>query len=175
MRKMMAGALVVMMLACAFPAFAADEELFDTKAAASSIEKGKKLLSQKKYDAAIEAFEDAISAAPDAESYYLLGYAYYIKGKAGDEASRQKAREYFEEVYNINPNFSPSKFRVPEVMAAPGSQPAAGSATPASIAPAGKLEIPPAAPAPATAPASQPAPSAEPVPQPAPPAEQPKQ
>ncbi|MDH4162884.1 MAG: tetratricopeptide repeat protein [Nitrospirota bacterium] len=100
----------------------AEEELFDTKAAAAYREQGVNLLKQKNYDAAIDALEDAVASAPDAESYYLLGYAYYIKGKkTGDAESRMKAVENFNQAYQINPNFSPNKFKPEDI-----TMPAAG-------------------------------------------------
>jgi len=47
---------------------AAEEELFDTKAAAAHIEKGIHHLKSKKTDAAIQEFEEAVAAAPEAEA-----------------------------------------------------------------------------------------------------------
>lgn len=146
MRKMLAvligAAILVLVQAVAAPA---QEELFDTKAAAEALEKGVHLLGARNYDAAIEAFEEAVGTAPNAESLYLLGYAYYMKGKSGDEESRQRAMENFRQAYEMNPNFSPNKFVIPEIMTAPQAAPAA-DATPAAAAPAAALE-PGAAPA----------------------------
>lgn len=90
----------------------AEEELFDTKAAAVFREQGLSALRHKNYDAAINAFEELVAALPDAESYYLLGYAYYLKGKkTGDHESRESAQENFSQVYQIDPRFSPSRFK----------------------------------------------------------------
>lgn len=166
MRAKIAGILMVMMVTAITPAgWAAEEEpLFDTKAAAAGLEKGLGLVKAKKFDAAIQAFEEAAATSPDveAEAYYYTGYAYYLKSRAGDEDSRQKSVEYFERAYEINPNFSPNKFKPAEpVPGAAAKQ--GGDVTPASIAPANTLAIPPVQQAPAT-PAT-----------PATPAEQPKQ
>lgn len=130
---------------------AAEEELFDTKAATEHMENGTKLLRAKNYDAAIEEFEEAVSSAPSAEAHYRLGYAYYLKGKSGDEDSRQKAMENFEMAYDIDPNFSPNVYGPAEVMEAP--QQGAVLDTPAAAAPAGALQpgaMAPPPPAPAS-------------------------
>ena len=90
----------------------AEEDLFDTKAAAMYREQGLSALKHKNYDAAIAAFEELVAALPDAEAYYLLGYAYYLKGKkTGDQESRESAAENFGQVYQIDPRFSPSRFK----------------------------------------------------------------
>ncbi len=154
MREMISGVLLVLLVMVSSPVMAADEELFDTKAAIELREKGKQLLNTRKYDAAIETLEEAVDTAPDAEAYYLLGYAYSMKGKAGDEESREKAKEYFEEAYQLNPSFSPSKFKPGEPVPAPGSETEAGKSLGAA-APAGK-QAAPAAQAPAAQPAEQP-------------------
>jgi len=155
-----AAIFTIVMLLFAIPVLApAEEELFDTKAAVAGMEKGVKLLKAKKFDEAIEALEEAVAAAPNAEAHYLLGYAYYMKGKSGDEDSRQKSIENFEQAYQIDPNFTPSKFK-PETIVAPGSQ-GSGDVTPAAAAAASKLEPGAAAPAAPTAPApAAPAPAA---------------
>ena len=90
---------------------AAEEELFDTKAAAAHIEKGIAHLKEKKYDAAIKELEEAVTIDPDAEAYYYLGYAYYMKGRKDDGESRKKSIEYFDEAYELDPGFTPSKFK----------------------------------------------------------------
>jgi tetratricopeptide (TPR) repeat protein len=156
--------IAVLTLAVAPALRAAEEELFDTKGAAASLEKGLSLLKAKKYDAAITVFEEAAATSPDveAEAYYYAGYAYYLKGKAGDEESRQKAIEYFDTVYEINPNFTPNKFKPAEPLPVPAAK-QGGDVTPAAAAPAGTLAIPQAQPAPTAPPAA-----------PATPAEQPK-
>ena len=159
MRGNIAWILIAMMVIAFAPAgWAADEEpLFDTKAAAAGLEKGLGLVKAKKYDAAIQLFEEAAATNPDveAEAYYYAGYAYYLKSKSGDEDSRQKSIEYFDRAYEINPNFSPNKFKPTEPMPGATAQ-QGGDVTPAAVAPAGTLAIPqvqqaPAAPgAPAT-------------------------
>jgi tetratricopeptide (TPR) repeat protein len=163
MRGTIALVLIAVLTLAVAPALrAAEEELFDTKGAAASLEKGISLLKAKKYDAAIAVFEEAAATSPDveAEAYYYAGYAYYLKGKAGDEESRQKAIEYFDTVYELNPNFSPNKFKPAEPLPGPAAR-QGGDVTPAAAAPAGTLAIPQAQPAPTAPPAA--------------PAEQPKQ
>jgi tetratricopeptide (TPR) repeat protein len=144
MRGTISGVLLVLLVMVSLPVLAAEEELFDTKAAIELREKGRQLLNTRKYDAAIEALEESVDTAPDAEAFYLLGYAYYMKGKAGDEESKEKAKENFEEAYTLNPNFSPSKFK-PEEISAPEGEKSLGEAAPAS-----KQASPPAPAAPAT-------------------------
>jgi tetratricopeptide (TPR) repeat protein len=160
--------MVTMVIAFAPAGWAAEQEepLFDTKAAAENLEKGLGLVKAKKYDEAIQLFEEAAATNPDveAEAYYYAGYAYYLKSKSGDEDSRQKSIEYFDRAYEINPNFSPNKFKPEEPMPGAAAQ-QGGDATPASIAPAGTLAVPPV----------QQAPAAPEAPAPVAPAEQPKQ
>ena len=79
-------ALCFGLAAQAFPA----EELFDTKASQELLEKGIMHLAAKNYDAAITVFEEAASIAPDAEAFYYLGYAYYMKGKRRSHAASWK-------------------------------------------------------------------------------------
>ena len=62
----------------------AAEELFDTKTAEKHIEQGIAYLKAKNFDAAISEFDEASVILPDAEAYYFLGYAYYLKGRSGD-------------------------------------------------------------------------------------------
>lgn len=133
---------------------AAEEELFDIKAAAEHLAKGVKLLGAKNYDAAIDELEEAVSAAPSAEAFYRLGYAYYMKGKSGDEDSRQRAIENFEQAYDLDPNYSPNYYGPAEVIEAPAQ---GALESPAAAAPASKLEPGTAAPPPAApaAPAAQ--------------------
>jgi tetratricopeptide (TPR) repeat protein len=173
MRGTIASVLVVMLLFIVSPALsAAEEELFDTKAAAAGIEKGLSLIKQKKYDAAVEAFDNAAATAPDieAEALYYAGYACYLKSRSGDEDARQRSVEYFDRVYEINPNFSPNKFKPAEPLPGPAAK-KDGNVMPAAAVPAGTLAIPPVTtPAASTSPASPAAPS-----EPAKPAEQPKQ
>jgi tetratricopeptide (TPR) repeat protein len=114
----------------------AQEELFDTQAASGHMEKGVAHLKAKKIDAAIREFEAAAEIAPDAEAYYFLGYAYYLKGRAGDSASRALSRENFELAYAIDPNFSPSRFKPSEPNLLEGQQePEQEPAEPAPTAP----------------------------------------
>jgi Tfp pilus assembly protein PilF len=100
---------------------AAEEELFDTKAAESYLEKGISHLRTKNVDAAVDALEESVSIAPEAEAYYYLGYAYYLKGRGGDGESRKRSIESFEKAYELNPQFSPSRFK-PAENAEPGKQ-----------------------------------------------------
>jgi tetratricopeptide (TPR) repeat protein len=119
----MRGILVVLaigaLLAAAAPCAAA-EELFDTKAAAVHIEKGIADLKGKKYDAAVKELEEAVSINPDAEAYYYLGYAYYLKGRKGDAESRKKSIECFDKAYELNPSFKPARFKPADAAEAAG-------------------------------------------------------
>ena len=94
----------------------AQNELFDTKTASTHVEKGLALLKAKNYDAAINEFEEAAAIYPDAESYYFLGYAYYLKSKQGDGENRMKSRENFEKAYELDPGFSPGRTRQVETI-----------------------------------------------------------
>ncbi len=153
MLAVLAGAAIVL-LGAAGPVTAqeaaAQEELFDTASAAEAMERGVHLLGSRNYDGAIDALEESVGIAPTAESLYLLGYAYYMKGRSGDEESRQLAMENFRQAYAMNPNFSPNRFVTPEIMTAPQPPSPAQDATPAAAAPASALEpgaaVPPAAP-----------------------------
>jgi tetratricopeptide (TPR) repeat protein len=167
MRRMISLVFMVALIGAVVPVVgAAEEELFDTKAATARLEKGLALVKAKKYDAAVEVFEDAAATSPDveAEALYYAGYACYMKSKSGDEDARQRSIEFFERAYEINPNFSPNKFKPTEPLPGPAAR-KESDVTPAAAAPAGTLAIPPAAPP--TAPATPSAPAA--------PAEQPKQ
>jgi len=171
MREIIAGILMIMTVIAFAPAgWATDEEpLFDTKAAAADLEKGLGLVKAKKYDEAIQLFEEAAATNPDveAEAYYYTGYVYYLKSRSGDEDSRQKSVEYFDRAYEIDPNFSPNKFKPTEPMPGAAAR-QGGDVTPAAVAPAGTLAIPPVQQAPAEP--AAPATPAAPLP-----AEQPKQ
>jgi tetratricopeptide (TPR) repeat protein len=93
------------------------EELFDTKTATLHIEKGITHLKAKNYDAAIKEFEESSVINPDAEAFYYLGYAYYMKGKiSNDSGSRKKAVENFDKAYELNPNFTPTRFKPEETV-----------------------------------------------------------
>jgi tetratricopeptide (TPR) repeat protein len=150
-------AVLTILLGLAPLAGHAEDELFDTKAAAQHIEQGIAFLKAKNFDAAIKEFEESAETSPEAEPFYYLGYAYYLKGRAGDGESRRLSRENFEKAYEIDPTFSPVRYK-PAQPAPMMQQPQASdsSATPEA--------------APRTAPPSQPEPS-----QPNPPADQPKQ
>jgi len=115
MSKKLIGALlmVIAVILTVAPALLA-EELFDTATASKHMEQGITLLHAKKYDAAIKEFEESALVNPDAEAYYYLGYAYYLKGRSGDEESRKKARDNFSKAYEIDPNFSPMRFKATE-------------------------------------------------------------
>ena len=95
------------------------EELFDTKAATQHTEKGIAHLKAKNYDAAAKEFEESSAIYPDAEAFYYLGYAYYMKGKiSNDGESRKKSMENFDKAYELNPNFTPTRFKPEETEAA---------------------------------------------------------
>jgi tetratricopeptide (TPR) repeat protein len=104
----------------------AEEDLFDTKAASAYLEKGIGHLRSQKYDAAINELEESVAIAPEAEAYYYLGYAYYMKGRSGDSDSRKKSIENFDKAYELNPNFSPNRFKPSEPV--PGRFESRGSA-----------------------------------------------
>jgi len=87
--------------------YAADE-LFDTKTAAEHMAKGIAHLKAKQYDAAIDELEKSASVYPEAETFYYLGYAYYMKGRKGDGENRKKAMENFDQAYELDPNFTPT-------------------------------------------------------------------
>ncbi len=126
--------LIIVLGLAPLAAYAADE-LFDTKASEDHIEKGIAHLKAKNYDAAISEFEESASISPEAEAYYYLGYAYYMKGRTQDGESRKKSLEYFNNAYEIDPNFTPSRYKVappeqqPQAAPAPAST---GEATPSA-------------------------------------------
>lgn len=101
------------------PVSEAAEELFDTKAAAELFEKGISHLKTKNLEAAVDALEESVSISPEAETYYYLGYAYYMKGRTGDSESRKRSIESFEKAYELDPNFTPSRFKQSEVTPQP--------------------------------------------------------
>jgi tetratricopeptide (TPR) repeat protein len=105
--------LTAIITAIQMVSYAADE-LFDTKTATEHLEKGIEHLKAKQYDAAIGEFEESASVNPGAEAFYYLGYAYYMKGRKGDEESRKKSMENFEQAYEIDPNFTPTRFKTEE-------------------------------------------------------------
>jgi len=153
MRKALAVVLAVLLAAVTGTTlYAAEEEpLFDVEAGTEHLQNGNKLIAARNYDAAIEEYEEAVSAAPSAEAYYRLGYAYYLKGRSGDEDARQLAIENFEMAYDMDPNFSPNVYGPAEVMEAPQAGQGAVD-SPAAVAPPSAMEpAPPAAPAPSPA------------------------
>jgi len=158
MRNNIVLAFFITTLACmvAAPTLPA-EELFDTATATKHMEQGIAFLKAKKYDAAVGEFEESAAVNPDAEAYYYLGYTYYLKGRKGDDASRKIFLVKLEKAYEINPNFSPSRFKPTE--------PAPAKETMQKQEPE-EAQAPPAQPTEPAAPQS---------PQPAPTSEQPKQ
>lgn len=114
MRRTMVILLVSSVVLAGVQLAYAEEELFDTKTAAAHAEKGIAHLKEKKYDAAIKELEEAVTINPDAEAYYYLGYAYYMKGRKGDAESRKKSVESFDKAYELNPGFTPSRFKPAE-------------------------------------------------------------
>jgi tetratricopeptide (TPR) repeat protein len=111
-------ALMVMVSMVAAPAYPADE-LFDTAAASQHLEQGIASLKAGDFDAAIREFDDSATIAPEAEAYYYLAYAYYMKGKKGDSESRKLSLEYFEKVYELDPNFTPTRYKPSEPVPQP--------------------------------------------------------
>ncbi len=159
MRNVRVSVVVLSLLLGLAPlaAYAAEEDLFDTKAAAGHVEKGVAELKAKNYDAAVAEFEEAASISPEAEAYYYLGYAYYMKGRAGDEESRKLSLENFDKAFELDPGFTPTRYKPAE--APPKAEAEKFDKIPAQT-PAANVESTPSA-------------SAPPAPQPH--AEQPKQ
>ena len=115
MKKRLAALSIVMILLCIVPAFSqAAEDLFDTGAAAALVEQGVKDLKSGRYDAAIDALEESVGINPDAQAFYYLGYAYYMKSKKENGESRAKSRESFDKAYALDPNFTPGKMKLGE-------------------------------------------------------------
>jgi tetratricopeptide (TPR) repeat protein len=112
MEKKLVLAAVLTAALCIIPLSGrAEEELFDTKAAAKHTEQGIVYLKAKNLNAAIKEFEESAAMNPEAEAFYYLGYAYYLKGRGGDANSRVQARENFDKAYELEPNFSPTRFK----------------------------------------------------------------
>jgi tetratricopeptide (TPR) repeat protein len=111
----------------------AADDLFDSKAATEHIQKGIALLKAKNFDAAIEEFDASASIAPEAEAYYYLGYAYYLKSRKGDEESRRLSLENFQKAYEIDPNFTPIRYKPVLPPPAPGQQPEAAKTSPPAV------------------------------------------
>jgi len=105
--------LTAMLSMAAAPAFPA-EEVFDTATASRHLEQGISHLKAKDFDAAITEFDESASISPEAEAYYYLGYAYYMKSKKSNGENRQRALENFDRAYEIDPNFSPTRFKPSE-------------------------------------------------------------
>lgn len=134
-------ALTVVMSVIAAPAYPADD-LFDNAAALKHTEQGIAYLKAKDFDAAIEEFDSSATIAPEAEAYYYLGYAYYMKSKKGDVESRRMSRENFEKAFEIDPNFSPTRYKPSE----PAPQPAGAKTSEAAkpVSPQPDAQQPPA-------------------------------
>jgi tetratricopeptide (TPR) repeat protein len=156
MNRLLLLVLALMLSVVSLSAYA-EEELFDSKAAEKHIEQGIAYLKAKNFDAAISEFEESSLTYPDAEAYYFLGYAYYLKGRSGDADSRKKSMENFEKAYEIDPNFSPTRFKpaeqgMIETQEAPKQEEAAAT-PPAATQPAQpaqpEQQAPPVQPAPA--------------------------
>jgi tetratricopeptide (TPR) repeat protein len=105
--------LTIMLSMVAAPAFPEDE-LFDTAASSKHMEQGISFLKAKDFDAAINEFTESASIAPEAEAYYYLGYAYYMKGRKVGGDSRKLSMENFEKAYEIDPHFSPTRYKPSE-------------------------------------------------------------
>lgn len=145
--RSMVFVLTVMLCLAAASAFAS-EELFDTATASLHMEQGLSCLKAKDFDAAIHEFDESAAIAPEAEAFYYLGYAYYMKSRKVDGESRGLSLENFKKAYEIDPNFSPTRYQAPE----PEPQLISGLSTtdvPATPPPSEEpVETPPAAPTP---------------------------
>lgn len=67
---------------------------------------------KKDFKTAAAYLKEYVAHKPDAEAYYLLGYAtYMIHRKSGGlrKSRGVEAADYFREAYLIDPNFSPKK------------------------------------------------------------------
>ncbi|HXY61890.1 MAG TPA: hypothetical protein VEJ22_03045 [Nitrospirota bacterium] len=118
----------------------AEDELFDTRAARQHLNQGITYLNSKNFDAAIKELEDSADINPDAEAFYYLGYAYYLKGRTSKGESTNMSRENFEQAYEIDPSFSPFRSKptgqVPAQVKQPEqSEPSASRVTPAPPGP----------------------------------------
>jgi tetratricopeptide (TPR) repeat protein len=114
--------LTVIVSMAAAPAYPADE-LFDNATASKLMEQGISFLKANNFDAAIQEFDELTSVAPEAEAYYYLGYAYYMKGRKVDGDSRRLSMENFEKAYEIDPNFSPTRYKPSEPAPLPATKP----------------------------------------------------
>jgi tetratricopeptide (TPR) repeat protein len=132
-------AFMMMVSMVAAPAYPADE-LFDTAAASKHIERGISFLKAKDFDAAIKEFDESATIAPEAEAYYYLGYAYYMKSRKMDGESRRMSLDNFEKAYEIDPNFTPTRYQPsetppPRAAAAPSPKAAPVAPQPADLQP----------------------------------------
>lgn len=100
----------------------AADELFDTKAASEHIDKGIAYLKENNFDSAVKEFDESASISPEAEPYYYLGYAYYMKSRKGDKESRKLSLDNFEKAYEIDPNFTPTRYKLIEPSSLKGKQ-----------------------------------------------------
>lgn len=124
----------------------AEEELFDTKAAAKHLEQGVAYMNAKNLDAAIREFEESAGMNPEAEAFYYLGYAYYLKGRNGDADSRAQSLENFDKAYELDPNFSPTRYKPGEPAPAAAQNAPTQLETPAPPAPQSAQALVPEAP-----------------------------
>jgi tetratricopeptide (TPR) repeat protein len=147
MKKLLVIATTAVLLCLGIEPASAEDDLFDTKAAAEYLEKGLVQLRTKHVDEAISAFEESVAIAPEAEAYYYLGYAYYLKGRSGDSESRKLSIESFDKAYELDPGFTPTKYK-PAETPAPLENPLEKKAEPQSP-PAEKPVIEASQPAPA--------------------------
>jgi tetratricopeptide (TPR) repeat protein len=133
------GVLTVMLIMAVGQVFAADE-LFDTASATKHMQQGFSYLNARNYDAAIHEFEESTAINPEAEAYYYLGYAYYLKSRKVDGKSRVKSRENFEKAYEIDPHFTPTRYQpaepAPEPITRPSQTALPDEAQPAAPEPA---------------------------------------
>jgi tetratricopeptide (TPR) repeat protein len=130
--------LTVLVGMIAAPAYPADE-LFDSATASKHMDQGIAFLKAKDFDAAVNEFNAAAEIAPEAEAYYYLGYAYYMKSRKVDGDSRRMSKENFEQAYEIDPNFSPTRYKPAE----PAPQQAEPSATAEPVIPQPDVQQPP--------------------------------
>jgi tetratricopeptide (TPR) repeat protein len=130
--------LTVLVGMIAAPAYPADE-LFDSATASKHMDRGIAFLKAKDFDAAINEFNASAEIAPEAEAYYFLGYAYYMKSRKVDGESRRMSRENFEQAYEIDPNFSPTRYKPAE----PAPQQAEPSAPAEPVTPQPDAQQPP--------------------------------
>jgi tetratricopeptide (TPR) repeat protein len=127
---------MIMVGMVAAPAYPADE-LFDTATASKHIERGISFLKVKDFDAAIKEFDESVTIAPEAEAYYYLGYAYYMKSRKAGGESRRMSLDSFEKAYEIDPNFSPTGYK-PSEPAPPQTAAPSPAAVPVEPQPAAK-------------------------------------